>query len=89
MNEIDKWALILVAFVVIATITTISFIGIKFLDGDIIGAKYDDEYSEYIAIRDYSNCTKENDPNCTSRSRCIHAYRQCQINQCGSEGIGW
>jgi hypothetical protein len=47
------------------------------------------EYYEYISIRDYSNCTKENDELCKLRGSCVHYYRQCQIDACGSEGIGW
>ena len=48
----------------------------------------DPEYNEYLSIRDYSNCTKANDSVCCCAG-CIHTYRQCQINHCGSEGIGW
>ena len=49
----------------------------------------DGEHKEYISIRDYSNCTKANDSVCTEVSLCVHAYRACQIDHCGSEGIGW
>ena len=55
----------------------------------IFGVDTYSEYHEYLSIRDYSNCTKENDTACTERSGCVHMYRQCQIDHCGSKGVGW
>ena len=46
-----------------------------------------DEHEEYLQIRDYSNCTKGNDTACIGG--CVHTYRMCQIEHCGSTGIGW
>jgi len=53
-----------------------------------LGVDTNPEYHEYLSIRDYSNCTLGNDSICL-HAGCVHAYRQCQIEHCGSTGIGW
>jgi len=42
-----------------------------------------DEYEYYVGIRDFSNCTKENDTYCVGKGGCVHAYEACQLRQCG------
>jgi hypothetical protein len=72
---------LLILFIIILLLTTPIL-------PSIFGIDTNPEHSEYIEIRDYSNCTKTNDSLCFN-AKCIHAYRACQIEHCGSEGIGW
>ena len=58
-----------------------------FVTNPFISPGVGDEYQEYLEIRDYSNCTKANDSVCLGG--CVHTYRKCQIDHCGSAGIGW
>ena len=43
----------------------------------------DEERTEYLRIREYSNCTKAN------TFSCMGEYRMCQVAQCGEDGIDW
>lgn len=78
--------------VAMAIIISISFAATVFLNPSLQNDIYPNpavggEYQEYLQIRDYSDCTKGNDSICMGG--CVHTYRACQIQHCGSNGIGW
>lgn len=74
--------------VLVALVVVIGLSSLFSIIQSAIGIDTNPEYHEYVAIRDYSNCTQMNDSICL-HAGCVHAYRQCQIEHCGSTGIGW
>lgn len=77
-----SWISIVITCLIALVICLFAVVAVNYVL-TITAPQTNSEYVRYVHIRDFSNCTKNNDTYCKEIYHvCIHGYEYCQRQQC-------